>query len=85
MVHCGLYNLFRNNKASTIKNVLDSNEIILKQLNDTVDLAELNYKKNNNTANMLKCINAVNMRNKFLNTIKNGYTQMNNTDEIDLT
>ena len=63
-----------------------SREIILNELNAKVEIAEADYKKNINSENMLKCINAVNMRNKYL---QNNNIQKNNNincdEDVDLT
>ena len=69
-----------------------SREIILNELNAKVEIAEADYKKKNNSENMIKCINAINMRNKYLqnnkiqdNNIQNINKKINFDDDIDLT
>ena len=89
MYLCGLLDIFKKRKNININlkeslHIHDQSDIILKELNDKVDIAELNYKNHNSTDNMLKCINAVNMRNKYIHNCNNKDTYLENED-IDLT
>jgi len=86
MILCGIFNIFRkNNHSNTTANestLIGSYDIILNELNSKVEIAEKNYSIKRNTENMLKCINAVNMRNKY---IKNNNAKININEDIDLT
>ena len=86
MILCGIFNIFRkNNNCNTTANnstLIGSYDIILNELNCKVEIAEKNYSIKRNTENMLKCINAVNMRNNY---IKNNNAKININEDIDLT
>ena len=88
MTLCGLCNIF--NKKPDFRKMIDefeSRNIILNELNTKVEIAEADYKKNNNSDNMIKCINAINMRNKYLqnNNIQDNNKKINFDDDVDLT
>jgi len=87
MALCGLCKIF--NKKTDFRKMIDASQardIILNELNTKVEIAEADYKKNINSENMLKCINAVNMRNKYLQNNKIQDNKKINFDEdVDLT
>ena len=93
MTLCGLCKIF--NKKTDFRKMIDASqerEIILNELNTKVEIAEADYKKNNNSDNMIKCINAINMRNKYLqnnniqnNNIQNTNKKINFDEDVDLT
>ena len=84
MVLCGLCNIFRKNNE--FKKILDEahcRQIILNEHNEKVKNAETDYNKNPSAENMLKCISATNMRNKYIqnNNIQKLNTIKENIDE----
>ena len=81
MVLCGLCTIFRKNKKNEFQRMLEesqSRDIILNELNLKIDAAEADYTTNPTAENMLKCISAKNMQNKYLQNYNNNIMNKNN-------
>ena len=74
---CGLFSIFKkHNKINSLTELLhihDNSDIILKELDDKIKIAESNYKDNMNSDNLLKCIKAVDMRDNYIKNSINTY------------
>ena len=68
--------MMKHNKINSLTELLhihDNSDIILKELDDKIKIAESNYKDNMNSDNLLKCIKAVDMRDNYIKNSINTY------------